>query len=99
MATSKKKKKKPTMNRRTPLAELRADATDMTQVQVSERSGLFQSDVSKLERRPTLDDVTVSTLRRYVEALGGELRLVAAFGKKTYELAGAEDPPRTAKKK
>jgi hypothetical protein len=92
-------KKKPKRKRPTPLAALRKVATDLTQVQVSERSGLYQSDVSKLERRPTLDDVTVGTVRRYVEALGGELRLVAALDAKTYELAGAEEEPNTAKKK
>ena len=35
-----------------------------------------QAAVSKLERR---DDMYVSTLREYVKALGGELRLVASF--------------------
>lgn len=52
---------------------------------------MFQTDVSRIERRPTLDDVTISTLRRYVEALGGELRLVAVVKTGTYELCGAED--------
>lgn len=85
-------KKKPPKKRRTPLAALRATATELTQVQVSESSDLYQSDVSKLERRRTLDDVTVSTLRRYIEALGGELRLVAVVNGRTFELRGAEEP-------
>jgi hypothetical protein len=35
-----------------------------------------QGDISKLERRA---DVYISTLRRYIEAMGGELLLVARF--------------------
>lgn len=35
-----------------------------------------QATVSKLEHR---DDMYVSTLREYVKALGGELKLVASF--------------------
>jgi hypothetical protein len=34
--------------------------------------GVSQSDVSKLERR---DDLLLSTLQRYVEAIGGRLEL------------------------
>jgi hypothetical protein len=48
-----------------------------------------QSDVSRLERRNDLGDCQVSTLRRYVEALGGSLELVAAFGDKRIILVGA----------
>jgi hypothetical protein len=35
-----------------------------------------QAAISKLERR---EDMYVSTLREYVKALGGELKLVASF--------------------
>lgn len=60
----------------TTLAEARARA-GLTQSEVAERMGVSQSDVSKLERR---DDLLLSTLRRYVEAVGGrlELRLTGA---------------------
>jgi transcriptional regulator with XRE-family HTH domain len=47
-----------------------------TQTEVAQALGISQSDVSKLERRA---DLRVSTLQRYVAALGGELRLTAAF--------------------
>lgn len=77
--------------RRTPLATLRGPVLKLTQVQVAELAGMFQTDVSRLERRPALDDVVIGTLRRYVEALGGELRLVAMVKTGTYELCGAED--------
>ena len=44
-----------------------------TQVELADRIGMSQSDLSKLERR---HDVRVSTLRVYAESLGGRLRLV-----------------------
>jgi transcriptional regulator with XRE-family HTH domain len=47
-----------------------------TQTEVAQELGISQSDVSKLERRA---DLRVSTLQRYVAALGGELRLTATF--------------------
>lgn len=45
-----------------------------TQRELAERMGMTQPEVSKLERRA---DVRVSTMRAYVAALGGELRLTA----------------------
>src|SRR5271156_2681308 len=51
-----------------------------TQIEIAEASAIQQADVSRLENKPTLDDVQVSTLKRYVEALGGHLELVATFG-------------------
>lgn len=58
------------------LRELRAIA-GKTQADVAEFSGLAQGDVSRLERR---DDMLLTTLRRYIEALGGEVDIVARFG-------------------
>lgn len=49
-----------------------------------------QSDVSRLEARSDFEDCLVSTLRRYVAALGGELELVAAFGERKIILAGID---------
>lgn len=51
------------------LRELRA-LLGRTQVDVAERMGVGQAAVSRLEHR---DDVTLGSLRRYVEALGGKL--------------------------
>jgi DNA-binding XRE family transcriptional regulator len=53
------------------LRELRA-ALGFTQEQLADRLGVQQAAVSRLERRP---DMTLSSLRRYVEALGGELEI------------------------
>jgi hypothetical protein len=53
------------------LAQARVRA-GLTQLQMAERLGISQSDVSKLERRA---DLRVSTLRGYVQALGARLHL------------------------
>ena len=57
------------------LQELRK-ARNVTQVEVARAMSVEQAAVSKLERR---DDMYLSTLREYVRALGGELKLVASF--------------------
>jgi transcriptional regulator with XRE-family HTH domain len=44
----------------------------MTQVELAAKSGMTQSEVSKLEARI---DIHISTLERYAAALGGELEL------------------------
>lgn len=49
---------------------------NVTQVEVAKAMCVEQAAVSRLERR---DDMYVSTLREYVKALGGELKLVASF--------------------
>jgi very-short-patch-repair endonuclease len=58
-----------------PLAELR-EAHRLTQETLAGMLGNRQAAVSKIERRA---DMYVSTLRRYVEALGGELEIIARF--------------------
>jgi DNA-binding XRE family transcriptional regulator len=57
------------------LSELRHER-GMTQVALAEALGKSQGNVSELERR---DDLFVSSLREYVEALGGRLELAAVF--------------------
>ena len=58
-----------------PLQELRK-ALELTQQQVAASLGVNQVAVSKMESQT---DMYVSTLRRFVEAMGGELRIVAHF--------------------
>jgi hypothetical protein len=59
-----------------------------TQVEIRESSRIDQADISRLEARETFDEYQVSTLRRYVSALGGVLELVAVFGEKKIILTG-----------
>lgn len=58
-----------------PLQELRR-ARELAQQAVGEVLGMSQPEVSKLEQR---SDALISTVRRYVEAMGGELEIVARF--------------------
>ena len=71
-----------------PLRVLREGA-GKTQVEVAAAGGMDQGDVSRLERRGDFDDCQISTLRRYVEAMGGTLELVAVFGTKKIGITGA----------
>ena len=66
------------------------DAVGRTQMEVSETAHIDQSDISRLESREDFDECQVSTLRRYIEALGGKLELVAVFGNKKIHLAGTK---------
>ena len=64
------------------------EAVGQTQAAVAEAAQMDQSDVSRLESRETFGECQVSTLERYVAALGGQLELVAAFGDKKIILTG-----------
>ena len=66
------------------------DAIGKTQVEVARESKIDQADVSRLEARMDFDDCQVATLRRYVEALGGEFEIVAKFDDKRISLVGAK---------
>ena len=57
------------------LQELR-QALKLTQQQIAATQKLNQAAVSKLEHQ---SDMYVSTLRRFIEAMGGELRIIAHF--------------------
>jgi DNA-binding transcriptional regulator YiaG len=58
-----------------PLQELR-QARQLTQQALAQRLGSQQALVSKLERRA---DMYVSSLRSYIQALGGDLEIIARF--------------------
>ena len=57
------------------LRELRKART-LTQTHMAKTLGIGQDGVSKLEKR---SDMMLSTLRGYVEAMGGRLNLIAEF--------------------
>src|SRR5580698_3666979 len=75
------------------LRELR-HARKLTQVKVAKTLGVSQDSVSRLEKR---SDLLLSTLRKTVEAMGGNLSLVAEFpDRPPVVLAGiAENGPET----
>ena len=81
------------------LRDLR-QARSLTQKRMSELRGIEQENVSRLEKRP---DLLLSTLRNYVAAMGGSLRLVAEFPDRppvalNYADLGNEERPRRGKK-
>src|SRR6202161_1716623 len=57
------------------LQELRR-ARKLTQVSVAKAPGITQDSVSRLERR---SDILLSTLRKTIQVMGGNLSLVAEF--------------------
>src|SRR5580698_3401677 len=75
------------------LRELR-HARKLTQVRMAKALGVTQDSISRLEKR---SDLLLSTLRKTVEAMGGNLSLVAEFpDRPPVVLAGiAENGPET----
>ena len=57
------------------LRDLR-QALTLTQQRMAETLGIGQDGVSRLEKR---SDLLLSTLRTYIEAMGGQLSLIAEF--------------------
>ncbi len=66
------------------LRQLREEA-GKTQVEMADLAEMTQSALSRMERR---EDNPIDVLRRYVEALGGELEVVAVLGNKRVKLLG-----------
>ena len=68
--------------------DLRAlrEAVGLTQEELAQRITITQSQLSKMERR---EDHRISTVRRYVVALGGELEIVAVVDGKRILLSSA----------
>jgi transcriptional regulator with XRE-family HTH domain len=64
------------------LKELRRDL-DITQADLASAADMTQSEMSRLESR---EDHRVSSLRRYVEALGGEIEITAIIGGRRVKL-------------
>jgi len=51
-------------------------AMELTQEQVAAELNMKQGNLSRLEKR---SDLMISTLRKYIEAMGGRLNIVAEF--------------------
>ena len=67
------------------LRDLRKAMTQ-TQERLAKQLGIKQENVSRIEQR---SDLLISTLRGYVEAMGGKLHLVAQFeGRPAIEVSG-----------
>ena len=67
------------------------EAAGKTQEEVSAVSGLDQADISRLEARERLGESLVSTLQRYLAAVGAELEVTAVFGDMRIAVVGASD--------
>lgn len=68
-------------------------AAERTQEQLAEALGVGQDTISRLEKR---SDMLLSTLRHYVESMGGRLDLVAQFPNRppvVIEHLGGESKP------
>ena len=64
-------------------------AKELTQVQLAETLGIRQATIAKTEKR---SDLMISTLRSYVEAMGGRLDLIVEFpGRLPVRLGGLGD--------
>jgi len=69
-------------------------AAQQTQEQLAAALGVGQDAISRLEKR---SDMLLSTLRHYVESMGGKLELVAQFPNRppvVIEHLGIEETPR-----
>lgn len=68
--------------------DLRAvrEAAGLSQVEAAKLAEMSQGEVSRLENR---EDFRLSTLRRFVHALGGRIEIIAHVGNKTVKLRGA----------
>jgi transcriptional regulator with XRE-family HTH domain len=75
------------------LSELRRLA-GKSQRQVADALGIKQPSLSKLEQQ---SDMQVSTLRKIVKAIGGELEVLARFPKGTVKIDQFDPPPRGTK--
>ncbi|HEV8606312.1 MAG TPA: helix-turn-helix transcriptional regulator [Tepidisphaeraceae bacterium] len=72
------------------LVELRK-LSGMTQVQLAKSLGIKQPTLSQLESQ---DDMQISTLRRIIEALGGELEIIATLPTGRIALSQFKEPRR-----
>jgi transcriptional regulator with XRE-family HTH domain len=75
---------------RLSLHQLR-EARNLTQTSLAELLRIPQGGVSRLERRT---DMYVSTLRNYIRAMGGDLKITAVFPNGAVEISQFQDVER-----
>ncbi|MCC6918685.1 MAG: XRE family transcriptional regulator [Alphaproteobacteria bacterium] len=75
------------LNEEMDLAEVRR-AMKLSQQEIGQTLQLTQGSVAKLEKRA---DMYVGTLRRFIEAMGGELEIVARFADHTVKIRNFSD--------
>ena len=74
-------------------------ARKLTQARVAKTLGITQDSVSRLEKR---SDLLISTLRKTVKAMGGDVRIVAEFPDRAPVVLSElseDDPPRKSSRK
>lgn len=74
-------------------------ARKLTQARVAKTLGITQDSVSRLEKR---SDLLISTLRKTVKAMGGDVRIVAEFPDRAPVVLSElseDDPPRKSPRK
>jgi predicted transcriptional regulator len=69
------------------LAEVRR-ALNLSQEEIAQTLQIGQGSVAKIEKRT---DMYVSTLRRFIEAMGGELEIVARFADHSVKIRNFSD--------
>lgn len=79
------RKKMRSVERAYRLAELR-EAQQLNQTELGNKIGIGQRTVSKIEHGE-IERSRIETIRKYVEALGGEIQIVARFGDEAYTIA------------
>jgi predicted transcriptional regulator len=80
------------------LGELREGITKTHQMELARRMGVHQGNISRIESR---GDMHLSTLRQYIQALGGELELHVVLNERRYlleisEMRGTKRPRKKA---
>lgn len=72
-------------------------AKELTQAKLAETLGVKQATIAQMEKR---SDLLISTLRSYVEAMGGNLKLVVEFpGRNEVVLEGLSDQAPEARRR
>lgn len=72
-----------------PLGQLRREL-GLSQVSLAHRLKVSQPHVARCEHQ---SDMHISTLQRYIQALGGDLRLFARFPDESHEIMLTPAPP------